>query len=391
MSYNPDDLVLALDLAADHIKSVSYTSPTVRTVMALGAAITWVTPVLSHVPRLFITGPYGTGKSTLLSAVEPMVQLPIRNSGQLSSTFAYRNDFRAGSVDGDVPTTMVDETKHIFRENGKGGSSHPLYAICTEGYSKNGAPVKYQEKDMNVQYSCYQVAFLASRGSQSLPEDVLDRAIRLELSKKPDGMKLLQVGDPDVVENGRQVGLFLRTAIQAAAKQLRVIVRTTDWYEKHRLDSRTADVWIGFFAIAELAGGQWPALVSAAYAELGAKNARNLPTQFQIKVDTLAFLHTTGYDADKFPARELIDYLAELGRAAYTWDDMPFSIRKYGIELKAAGVESVKSNSKVYYRVSDGWMKTADRIANPVTIEAEDPENDWELFVEEFFTEEENA
>lgn len=376
-SYNSDDLELALSLASEHIRSVSYCSPAVRTVLALSAAASQVTSAFSNVPRIFITGAYGTGKSTLLTALQPLVQNPVRNSGQLSSTFAYRNDFRSSAVNGEVPTTIVDETKHIFRENGKGGSNHPLYAILTEGYSKTGAPIKFQEKDVNTPYSCYQVAFLASRGNQALPEDVLQRAITLELSKKPDGMQLKNVTDPDVAANGEQVGKFLRTAVQAALKPLKIIVRDTDWYAEHRLDNRTADVWVPLFALAELAGGAWTEMVSAAYAELGSRTSRNLPAVFQLKVDALSYLRASGTDPDRIVARNLIEYLMELGRSAYTWDDAPFSIRKFGIELKSAGVASFKSHSTVYYCVSDEWVKQADRIANPVTTTVEDPENDW--------------
>lgn len=385
-SYNPEDLVLALDLAAEHVKSVSYTPPTTRTVVVLASAVTWVTKAFDNVPRIQITGPYGSGKSTLFSALQPLVQNPVRNSGQLSTTFAYRNDFRSALSNGMVPTTIIDESKHIFGENGKGGSNHPLYAILTEGYSKFGAPIKFQEKDQNVQYSCYQVAFVGGRGEQSIPEDVIDRAIRLTMAKKPEGVKLARVGDPDVVANGEQFGEFLRTSIQSAAKALRILARDTDWYAKYRLDNRVADVWIPLFAIAELAGEQWPSLVQAAYAELGAKNSRHLPTPFQLRVDVLSYLHMTGQDPAKFEARELIDYLGELGRECYTYDDAPFSIRKFGIDLKAIGVESLKSNGKVWYRVSDSWMKQADRLANPVTVEAGDPENDWEQVMKELYS-----
>lgn len=386
MSYNQDDLVLALDLAANHIKSVSFSAPTVRTVAVLSAAASWVTGAVAYMPRLFITGAYGSGKSTFLSAMQPLVQNPVRNSGQLSTTFAYRNDFRAAVAEGMVPVTVVDETKHIFRENGKGGGQHPLYTILTEGYSKMGAPVRYQEKDLNISYSCYQLAVLASRGNQSLPEDVLDRAIKMKLSRKPEGMRLASITDPDVVANGIQYGQFLRTAIQAAESQVRVVAQTTDWYESYKLDNRTADIWISLFAIAELAGEQWPAQVQAAYAELGAKNSRNLPTAFQIQVDVLSFINMTGADPEKVPARELIDYLAELGRQCYSWDSLPFSIRKFGIELKAAGVEGRPVHGKHYYRVSDAWMKGADRVANPVTVETEDPDNEWSA-LDEFFSE----
>jgi hypothetical protein len=281
---------------------------------------------------------------------------------------------------------MVDETRHIFKDNGKGGGNHPLYSIATEGYSKSGAPVRYQEKDMNVSYSCYQLAIFASRGSQSLPEDVLDRSIIMSLSKKPPGLKLAKGDDPSVIENGVQCGLFLRTAIQAAAPQLRIIARDTDWYQEENLDSRTADVWIPLFAIAELAGGTWPTMVRAAYAELGAKNSRNLPTRFQLQVDVLSFIHMTGCETTHIPCREMVDYLGQLGRQCYTWDGVPFTIRKFGLELKAAGVEGRAVHGKRFYSVTDEWMKQTDRLANPVIIDPEDPDNDWSA-LDEFMEE----
>jgi energy-coupling factor transporter ATP-binding protein EcfA2 len=375
-TFAADDLLTALDLSADHVKSVTYSSPSVRTVVVLAAAVTHVTKAFSHVPRVQVTGPYGCGKSTLLSALQPLVQLPVRNSGQLSTMWAYRNDFRSAALDGEVPVSIVDETKHVFRENGKGGSQHPLYAILTEGYSKTGAPIKFQEKEMNAEYSCFQVAFVGGRGEQSIPPDVIDRTIRLVLSHKPEGMRLANVNDPTVIGNGRQCGQFLRSSVQAGYDWLRVIARDTDWYAEQKLDNRTADIWIPLFTIARLAGGHWPSLVESAYAELGARNSRNLPTQLQLKVDVLAFVNQ-GNQANRIGMRELITYLSELGRKCYSWDDAPFTLKRFGMELKAAGVTARKSNGGKFYAVTDAWLKQADKIAHPEVKEAPDPENDW--------------
>ena len=52
------------------------------------------------------------------------------------------------------------------------------------------------------------------------------------------------------------------------------------------------------------------------------------------------------------------------------------------MELYAAGVAGFKSNSTAYYQVTDDWLKAADRIANPVTVEIDDPENTWEALEE---------
>ena len=382
MSYSPADLQRSLDLANEHIKSVSYTAPSARTVVVLASAASWVTKSFENLPRIQVTGAYGSGKSTLFSAIQPLVQNPVRNSGQLSTTFAYRNDFRSAAMDGEVPTSLVDETKHIFGENGKRGGQHPLYAIATEGYSRYGAPVRYQEKDMNVSYSCYQVMFLGGRGEMSLPEDVLDRAIRLVMSKKPDGMQLERIGDPTIVANGQQAGAYLSASVRAAQDTLTLLARDTDWYAKAGLDSRMADIWIPLFTIAEAAGGPWPSLVQSAYAELGSKTSRNLPTLFQLKVDTLAFINGTGCEPHAIPAAELIGYLQELGRKSYNWDDVPFSLKRFGMTLKAAGLNAHKSNSVVYYQASEAWLKEADELANPVSVSLDDPENDWSVLDE---------
>jgi hypothetical protein len=381
--YSTDDLLMALDLAADHMKSISYTSPAARTVIVLAAAATHVPLAFAHLPRVILKGNYGSGKSTTLDAIQPLVQCPVRNSGQLSSTFAYKNDFRvvADENQGLVPTSMVDETKHIFGENGKRGSGHPLYAILTEGYSRTGAPIKYQENGVNRSYSCFQVTFTASKG-MALPPDAVERGIVLELVKKPEGMKLNANTDPSVAANAEQVGAFLRAAVQAVYKPLKVTARDTDWWEAHGLDSRVADKWSPLFAIAKLAGGQWPALVAAAYAELGSKTSRNLPTALQLKVDVLSFVEQHGTDSDRMVARDLITYLMELGRSCYKWDDSPFTIKRFGMALQSAGVTAFKSNSTVYYRVATAWLKEADRIANPAKVELNDPENEWDALNE---------
>lgn len=384
MTFIREDLELALNMASEHVKSVAYTSPAVRTVGVLAATATAVPRTVGHLPRIQITGDYGSGKSTYLSALEPLVVGPARISGQLTTRFAVRNIFRDRAVDGTVPVVMVDETKQIFGPTGKRGDTHPLYTIATEGYSKHGAPVEFQEKDQNVRYSCYQVAFLASAGEAALPQDVLDRSIKLRITRKPKGMQLASLDNPEVTADGEQIGVFLQSAVRAGATELRLIARDTDWFEETGLDSRDADKWIVLFAIARLAGGAWPELIKAAYAELGSKDMRNLPAGLQIKVDVLSFVNR-GSNPERMDCRALIEYLSELGRACYKYDEAPFTIKRFGMALKAAGVSAFKSNGSVFYFVDHAWLKTALALANPVKTETEDPENDWDVL--ESFTE----
>ena len=217
----------------------------------------------------------------------------------------------------------------------------------------------------------------------SLPEDVIDRAIRVTMAKKPEGMPLERVGDPTVVANGKQAGAYLRASVQAAFKTLQLLARDTDWYATEKLDNRVADIWIPLYAVAEAAGGPWPSLIRAAYSELGSKTSRNLPTVFQLKVDTLEFINGTGCELHSIPAANLIGYLQELGRKSYEWDDAPFTIKRFGMSLKAAGLTAHKSNSTVYYGVSDAWVKEAEDLANPVSVDVEDPDNEMSA-LEEF-------
>lgn len=376
-----EDLELALDMASDHVRSISYTSPVVRTVGVLAAFVSHSPKAFGHVPRVQITGGYGCGKSTLLDALQPIIANPSRHAGQSSTRFAIRNVYRDSAAEGlQVPSLIMDETSHTFGPTGKkeGG---PIYTILTEGYSKNGAPVVFQEKDQNAEYSCYQVAFLASRHERSLPEDVIERSIRLTLTKKPRGMELADVTDPEIIANGEQIGEFAASALQAGKNELRILARDTDWFAEYGLDSRDADKWIPLFAVAKLAGGNWPELVKAAYAELGSKTTRNLPTMLQIKADVLAFMNK-GHNPEAIPAKELITYLQELGRKCYEYDEAPFTIKRYGMTLKSAGVDVYKSHSTVYYCVSETWLKQAERIANPVVTETHDPENEWDSLLD---------
>lgn len=379
------DLETALDMASEHVKSIAYTSPAVRTVGVLAGAVSHAPTAFGHVPRIQITGEYGSGKSTFLSALQPLVANPSRHTGQGTTRYALRNVFRDASAEGVVPTLIIDETKHIFGPTGKKDGG-PLYSILTDGYDKHGSPVTFQEKDENKSYSAYQVAFLGGRGERSLPEDVIDRAIRVTLVKKPESMMLSSLEDPHVVANGETTGAFLSSAVKSAHKNLKLAARDQEKWLAEGLDNRDADKWIPLFAVADCAGGAWPELVRAAYAELGAKNTRNLPPALQIKVDIFRFVESRKGDGSRIPCRELIEYLSELGRPCYKFDGDPFSIRMWGLEIKRAGVASQKSNGNLFYKVDDVWMKEVRTIANPVREEAHDPDNDWSV-LEDLFEE----
>lgn len=374
MTYIREDLELALGMASDHVKSVAYTSPAVRTVAVLTAATSHATTAFGHVPRVQVMGEYGSGKSTFLSAVQPLIQNPSRHTGQSTTRWALRNVFRDASAEGLVPVLMIDETKHIWGPTGKKDGG-PLYSIATDGYDKSGSPVTFQEKDENKSYSAYQVMFLAGRGERSLPEDVIDRCIRVTLVRKPDTVQLSPKEDPATIANGETVGAFLASAVRAAHPALKLRTRDADWTAEG-LDNRDADKWIPLFTIADEAGGAWPELVRSAYAELGSKSTRNLPPALQIKVDIYRYAEKR--PGERIAARDLITHLSDLGRACYKFDGDPFSIRMWGLEIKRAGVQGIKTHGVAYYSVSDAWMKNVSRLANPVVSEPTDHENEWE-------------
>jgi hypothetical protein len=143
-------------------------------------------------------------------------------------------------------------------------------------------------------------------GIGSLPGTLHDRSIVIRLERAKPG-EVCERFDSRHIEKEKE----LRRKLARFAADNKERLENCDPKMPEGAFNRIADNWRPLFAIAEIAGGDWPQRVAAAYAELTAKadiDAQGVGTM--LLADIGEIFNTTG--AEKIPSAEIVKALAEM-------------------------------------------------------------------------------
>jgi hypothetical protein len=203
-----------------------------------------------------------SGKSRLREALELLVREPLPASN-ISDAALFR------AIKEKMPTVLLDEADAIFKARNE--NRDDLRGLLNAGY-RRGA-VAYRMGDANKTelqsfpvYCCK--AFFGI--GDFLPDTLADRAIPIRLQRRT---------------RDEQVERFRRRDVQPEGDALRD--RLADWLEPQldylhharpelpaELDDRAQDSWEPLFAIADLAGDDWPERARRAAIELSTGDER---------------------------------------------------------------------------------------------------------------------
>lgn len=200
-------------------------------------------------PKLAVTSPTPRcGKSTLLAVLALLVPRPLVASN-ISPAAVYR------AIEAASPTLLVDEADSFFRDN------EELRGVLNSGHSRDSAYVIRCVGDGMEprQFSTWCAQGIGLIGA--LPATLADRSIEIRLERK---------------RTSESVAKLTRLAREGLAMLARQSAR---WAVDHPigdaappiptgLNDRAADNWEPLFAIAEVAGGDWPERARAAALKL---------------------------------------------------------------------------------------------------------------------------
>jgi hypothetical protein len=245
---NSATLAVALRETEDFIKKYIVLTVDQATVLALWIAHT-------HAFKAFDTTPYlhlgsatkRAGKTRTLEVCETLVPNPWL-TGRTSAAALVRK------IDGDKPTLLLDESDAAFKQDREYAES--LRSILNSGYKASGRASLCAGKgaDLRVRdFETFCPKVIAGIGK--LPDTIADRSIPIMLRRKTTAEPVARWRDRD----GRAEGHRIRSRFAACA--------TADTVAKLRearpelpdaLGDRAQDVWEPLFAIADMAGGDWP-------------------------------------------------------------------------------------------------------------------------------------
>ena len=240
------------------------------------------------------------GKTTLLTVLSEMVNRPVVAANISSPAF-----FRV--IEETRPTLLIDEADTFLQGNDE------LRGILNSGYSRktacvlrvnnqvskmerrNGDEEPNRESQL-VRFSCWCPKVMAAIGR--LPDTLADRCIVITMQRKAVDEESERLRNLEATELRRKCARFVMDhapAISGARAEI-----------PSSLNDRAADIWEPLLVLADLAGGEWPALARQAAVNLTLTGQENNPIGMLLLDILLIF---SSGDRDRIFSRTLVESL----------------------------------------------------------------------------------
>ncbi|QNK80900.1 DUF3631 domain-containing protein [Nakamurella sp. PAMC28650] len=238
-----------LDAVAEAIdRYVIAPSSAARDGVVLWIAATHGLAAWNNAPRLVINSPEKRcGKTRFLEVIAGMCHRPMMTAN-VSTAVLYRVIDKEQSP----PTILLDEADTIFGTKVKAEQNEDLRGLLNAGHSRAATTWRCVGPNQTpTEFSVYAMAALAGIGN--MPDTITDRAVNITMRRRANG---------ETVDPYRE--FRDGPALHALRGQL------GDWVEGNidrlrsadpvmPLEDRAADNWAPLIALADLAGGHWPA------------------------------------------------------------------------------------------------------------------------------------
>jgi putative DNA primase/helicase len=200
----------------------------------------------AHSPRLNITAPEkGCGKTLVLDVLSRFVPRALRTESVTTAVL-----FRL--VDAHAPTLLIDECDAGLRDNDE------LRAALNAGFQRGGKHLRC-EGDQNKVRGFRTFAPVALAGIGALPATLADRSIQIRMQRatKTESAALQRL-------DTRHTTQYLTRMAARWTADNAACLEATNPTIPDGLFNRKADVWRPLFAVADIAGADWPAKARAA-------------------------------------------------------------------------------------------------------------------------------
>ena len=205
-------------------------------------------------PRLNISSPdKQCGKTTLRDVVGMFVPRALETEN-LSVAVLFR------ITESHKPTLLADECDAWLREN------EELRGLLNAGHRRGGKALRCEGEGNEVRaFSVFAPAVLCGIGS--LPGTLHDRSIVIRLARAKPG-EVCERFDSRRTQREKE----LASKLARFCTDNRTLFGTSDPELPAGVFNRLADNWRPLFAVAEIAGGEWPRRVASAFAQLSSRD-----------------------------------------------------------------------------------------------------------------------
>ncbi|MFZ4284328.1 DUF3631 domain-containing protein [Streptomyces rhizosphaericola] len=277
-------------------------------------------------PRIaFLSPEPGSGKSRALEVLETLV--PNKMAAVDASPSAL---FRSvAGIEGERPTIVYDEIDTVFGP--KAGENEQLRGFLNAGHRRGRLMYRCVGDGANQTVQGFpSYCAVAMAGLGSLPDTILTRSVIIRMRRRAPNEKV----EPYRLGTHEAQGHNIRDRLAAWADQVRDQVKGAWPQMPEGITDRPADVWEPLLAVADAAGGNWPARARAACVELVKASQSDDKASLGIRLLTDLRDHVL-IGVDKLPTIAVLDRLNALEDAPWAdTDGKPLDSRRLSKMLK---------------------------------------------------------
>ena len=274
--------------------SVLYGTDEQLDTLTLANAATHTLDSFSTIGHLLATGPLPEcGKTTLLDLV-----VMLAANGWMANPTSYA--IRAKFNEPERPTIIVDEISEVFGKSGLRGRGNPLGRILRECY-RSTATLSMAVDRVAEDVSCFSMAAISGLKT-AVPDDIRTRCIVFNMRPLPESVTVRDSQDSDT----QALGAVHREVLHqwAASNGLAIRHAFRNMRLPHpKFTARRAQIWGPLYAVALVAGGDWPQRCLAAFKAM-ALDASDLPVlnPAQMTLRDAARIFRSSHDERMFAA-----------------------------------------------------------------------------------------
>jgi putative DNA primase/helicase len=319
-------------------------------ITALWIVMTWVHDRAAiHSPILLVTSPEpNSGKTTLIGLLAFLARRSLPTVG-ITAAALYR------SIEKWLPTIIVDEGDTVLVDN------EDLRAVINSGWTRGQGVIRCDPDTHEPRlFKTFCPKAIGMKG-QKLPDTTLSRTIIIEMVRKSPGERVTDFQHIDDNELAALRAKLLRWAEDNGQRLTQVEPDLPQGFENRR-----AANWRLLLAIAEAAGGDWPAKARAAAQTLsGMSESRS--NGVKLLSDIKAIFEAIP-ERDCIASRELVEQLAADPESQWSeWgrDRKPISqkqlaglLREYKIfsgTVHPAGARDAKGYQRIQFE--EAWRR----------------------------------
>jgi hypothetical protein len=319
------------DIRDAYTRYVVFPNSEAADAVALYTAATHAQTAWEHATRLVVKSPIRRcGKTRLQEVARELVHNALPTTNISPAALARSID------ESDPPTLIMDEADTVWgKKEQRAEGAEDLRGILNSGHSRGWPYVRWDPKaKQREECSTFAMAILGGIGN--MPDTIEDRAVIIALQRRAPGERVAQWRSRRAVPALKELRDRLHNWVQGHIEAL------AEAEPDLPVEDRAADCWESLIAIADIAGGDWPARARKACQAL--TGSVDEPSDDDAGERLLVDLRTVWRGENCLYSATIINRLAALEESPWaTWhrSEKPISPRAFAALLKPWGIRTV--------------------------------------------------